>query len=67
MNDLMRSLQFTAAVSPDVINDCAVLLGAFDLNCGGTADGQDPLLLVLHLAAVEPPFQVPVGCPTVGN
>jgi hypothetical protein len=65
--DLLRSLQFTAAVSLDAINGCAVSFGTFDLNCGGTADGQDPLLLVLHLAALEPSFQVPVGCPAVGT
>ena len=30
MPDVLRSLQFTAAVSPDAINGCAVSLGAFD-------------------------------------
>jgi hypothetical protein len=65
--DLVRSLQFTAGVTPDAITGCAVALGTYDVNCGGTADGQDPLLLVIHIAQLQPSFSVPVDCPAVGS
>jgi hypothetical protein len=65
--DLMRSLRFTAGVALAAIDGCAAGLGNFDLDCGGTANGLDPLLLVLFLASVQSAINLPVDCPHVGS
>lgn len=65
--DLMRSLRFTAGLSLSDISGCGNTLATFDLDCNGTRTGQDPLLLLLYLASVQPAFSVPAGCPPVGT
>jgi hypothetical protein len=66
-NDMLRSLEFTAGLTPDAIAGCGVALGNYDLNCSSAADGEDPLLIAFDIAGLQPTFEVGQECPEVGT
>jgi hypothetical protein len=69
LEDLMRSLRYTSELPIGDINECPYSTLTLDLNCNGitSADGVDPLLIVLYLANVAPAFQLPQDCGPVGQ
>jgi len=64
--DVLRGLRYTDGLSLDDIAGCGVDFAAYDLDCTGTLDGREPLLIALHVAEL-PPLSVRTGCPAVGS
>jgi hypothetical protein len=66
-DDLVRSLRFVAGLPTLEIPDCALGEARVDMNCSDSAEGVDPLLLLLYLAEVDPGTLMPQGCAAVGT